>query len=220
MRDLAAVGVALLLGARHGAGPDHLAAVAALATRGGSPLPLALRFAAGHASVLLLATAALGALEVGGLASPWLERAGEIVSGAMLLALGIATLRRRRPVLHSHLHAHEGGLVHAHPHAHPDGKGEPHSHAHGAAALGGAFALAGLPSHLLTVAPVLAARDGLSRAACVAAFAAGILATMVAFGAAAGATIRHSARPERFARAASLAAVAVGAGWVAIRLFE
>ncbi len=220
MKDLAAVGVALLLGARHGAGPDHLAAVAALATRGGAALPLAVRFAAGHAGVLLLAAVGLGALDVGGLAPPWLERAGEIISGAMLLALGIATLRRRVPVLHSHLHAHEGGLVHAHPHAHPQGRGDRHSHPHGVVALGGAFALAGLPSHLLTVAPVLAAHGGLARAACVAAFGAGILATMLAFGAAAGATLRRSARPERFARAASLAAVAIGAGWIASRLFE
>src|SRR5262245_26412768 len=128
MRDLAAVGVALLLGARHGAGPDHLAAVAALATRGGSALGLAVRFAAGHAAVLLLATAGLEALEAGGLAPPWLERAGEVASGAMLLALGIATLRRRGPRLHSHLHAHEGGLVHAHPHAHPEASADRHAH--------------------------------------------------------------------------------------------
>ncbi|HET6204616.1 MAG TPA: hypothetical protein VFI25_17625 [Planctomycetota bacterium] len=221
MSDLPAVGLAFLLGARHGAGPDHLAAVAALATRGGSrwgALRLAARFAAGHSIVLLLATAALGALEVGGIAPLWLGRVGEILSGAMLVLLGLATLRPGQGYLHSHLHAHEGGEVHAHPHAHEGRDHGRHAHAHGAAALGGAFALAGLPSHLQNVAPVLVATGAVARAACVGAFAAGILATMVAFGAAAGAA--RSRRPAPYARAASFAAVGVGAVWVAVRLFE
>lgn len=216
MPDLLAIGLAFLLGVRHGAGPDHLAAVASLVAGGGGArrsLGLALRFAIGHSLVLLLAGGGLAAL--GGRLPPAFERVTEAGAGVLLVGLGLASLRRTGRYVHLHVHAHEGGIEHAHPHAHEGIEHASHSHPHAATALGGAFALSGLPSHLLNVAPLLAARGLLARGLCAAAFGAGIVATMAAFGLATREAIARSRSPRLLSAAISSVAAALGAVWVA-----
>ena len=216
MPGLLAIGLAFLLGARHGAGPDHLGAVASLVAGGGGArksLGLALRFALGHSLVLLLAGGGLAAL--GGHLSPAFERWTEAGGGVLLIALGLASLRSTTRYVHSHVHTHEGGIEHAHPHPHEGIEHAAHVHIHAAAALGGAFALSGLPSHLLNVAPLLAARGLLARGLCVGAFGAGIVATMTACGLATREAVARSRNPRLLSAAISTIAAALGVVWIA-----
>ena len=91
------VGVALLLGARHGFDADHLAAIDALARlHAASRRPRLARlsgllFASGHGAVVLLA-----ALWLHGRADAlpaWLDGAGSTVAALLLLLLGLVNLR-------------------------------------------------------------------------------------------------------------------------------
>ncbi len=92
------IGVALLLGIRHGFDADHLAAIDALARlhAGGERRPRLARlsgllFAAGHGAIVLLA-----ALWLHGRADAlpaWLEGAGSLVAALLLLLLGLLNLR-------------------------------------------------------------------------------------------------------------------------------
>lgn len=91
------IGVALLLGARHGFDADHLAAIDALARlHAGARRPRLARisgllFAAGHGAIVLLA-----ALWLHGRADAlpaWLEGAGSTIAALLLLFLGLVNLR-------------------------------------------------------------------------------------------------------------------------------
>jgi ABC-type nickel/cobalt efflux system permease component RcnA len=115
------IGVLLLgftLGLKHALEPDHLAAVATLAT-GATSLRRALRHGAmwgmGHTLTLL---AVGGTVLILGRQIP--KMTGdilELIVGLVLLWLGVDVIRRVRR-LHLHQHAHDDGTRHLHVHSH------------------------------------------------------------------------------------------------------
>jgi len=175
-----------LAGVLHGLGPDHLAAITAFGAVVGHDFRrvtfFSLRFAAGHAVVLL--GAALLA-HFGRLAMPvsW-ERGFDITAASILLLTGIAMfvgLLTGHISLHSHAHHHSHG-DHQHVHAHIGDPGQ-HKHGHGRLAflIGGLFALGGARS-LLVIVPVALAQTLTESLIRVAAFAFGIVVSMAAYG--------------------------------------
>jgi nickel/cobalt exporter len=186
---------ALVLGFLHGLGADHLMAIAALAVRprhgaarpSVTPFDVAVRFAIGHA-VLLLAGAAL-VLILGWQIPAVVEQTGERVGGVLLISMGLFTLWVVvSDRLYGHSHGHEHEAHHAHDHhvhwhfhfgrreAHP----APKQHAHGAGALGAVFAVSGLRA-LTLLAPALqggAAASLVTLLYLVGVFALGILLSM------------------------------------------
>src|SRR5262245_8684544 len=122
--------IGLLTGVRHALEADHVAAVAALATRTTSVRHtawLAAVWGAGHATSLMLVgglVIALGAALPQGLA-----RGFEMAAGLLLVYLGVDVLRRiRRQRVHFHVHRHDDGVRHVHAHAHQGA--EPHDPVH------------------------------------------------------------------------------------------
>jgi hypothetical protein len=192
---------ALALGFLHGLGADHLMAIASLAIKprhgrsGPTPFDVAIRFALGHA-VLLLAGSAL-VLLVGWQIPEVVEQAGERLGGVLLIGMGLFTLwvvASDRLYGHSHGHTHDGHDAHDHSqadHVHWHlhfGRRERHpasgDHAHGAGVLGAVFAVSGLRA-LTLLAPTLhgsAASSFLMLIYLVAVFALGILLSMSLFG--------------------------------------
>ena len=194
---------ALALGFLHGLGADHLMAIASLAIKprtgrpGPTPFDVAVRFAFGHA-VLLLAGSAL-VLLVGWQIPEVVEQTGERVGGVLLIGMGLFALwivASDRLYGHSHGHVHEGHLHPAHDASHADhvhwhlhlGRRDRHpssgDHAHGAGVLGAVFAVSGLRA-LTLLAPTLhgsATRSFVMLIYLVAVFAVGILLSMSLFG--------------------------------------
>ena len=125
--------IAVLLGLRHAADPDHLVAVSTLvATEPDRPARraagLGLSWGVGHATTLV----ALGLPVV--LFNRYLpqraQQAAEVLVGLVIMALALRLLFRwRRARLHAHPHAH-GGLVHRHLHRHSDEHVPRHDHEH------------------------------------------------------------------------------------------
>nr|WP_275949336.1 hypothetical protein [Nevskia ramosa] len=110
-----------LLGLRHATEPDHLVAVATLATRHGT-LPEALRqglaWGLGHTLTLLLIGSIVLVLEQA--LPPHFEQVLELGVCLMLVLLGVDVLRRtfiERPHFHAHRHA-PGEPAHLHEHSH------------------------------------------------------------------------------------------------------
>ena len=185
-------GTALTLGILHGLGADHLMAIATLAVntdqtdpveRHRGPLRVAVRFALGHALLLLVGAGSV--LLLGWQIPELVERGGEIVGGLLLIALGAFTLwvvAAERLYGHSHgtpawlgWHLHFGRRD-RHPAA--------HAHSNGAGLLGAVFAVSGLRA-LTLLAPELdgsAASSLLSLLYLVGVFAIGILLSMSLFG--------------------------------------
>lgn len=124
-----------LLGLRHAVEADHVAAVAALATRSAAVadrVKLAGAWGLGHAgTVLVLGVIVLG---LGLTLPPGLSRAFEGAVGVMLILLGLDVLRRLRAKrIHVHTHRHDDGRLHYHAHAHERSlvhEPEDHAHAH------------------------------------------------------------------------------------------
>ncbi len=125
-----AVLVAALVGLRHATDPDHLVAVATLAAgesnlgaRRGARMGLA--WGAGHATTLV----ALG-LPIVMYASYLPARAQQLAEaavGALIVALAVRLLvRRRRDLIHAHEHDHDGS---SHRHLHGHTSAEPRRHA-------------------------------------------------------------------------------------------
>jgi high-affinity nickel permease len=124
--------VAVLLGLRHAADPDHLVAVSTLvateperAWRRASRLGFA--WGLGHATTLV----ALGIPIV--FFSRYLpgdlQRAAEALVGAVIVALAVRLLRRwQTGRFHVHEHEHDG-IVHRHVHGHGEGRTHRHDHA-------------------------------------------------------------------------------------------
>jgi nickel/cobalt transporter (NicO) family protein len=195
MPQVLVTATALVLGFLHGLGADHLMAIAALAVRprhqaartGPTPFDVAVRFAVGHA-VLLLAGAGL-VLVLGWQIPAIVEQAGERVGGVVLIGMGLFTLWVVvSDRLYGHSHGHEHDPHHAHDHhvhwhfhfgrreAHP----APWQHSHGAGALGAVFAVSGLRA-LTLLAPALqggAAASLVTLLYLVGVFALGILLSM------------------------------------------
>ena len=206
----------LLLGMRHAAEPDHLAAVASLSAGTRDRLSTVIRGAtwgAGHTIALV----AVGALSLGlGLRipdTPWFDRG----VGVMLAVLGVnVLLRLRRQRIHVHLHRHEDGRIHLHAHRHgpDDPHAEHHPHAHHrrlelkAACVGMLHGLAGSAALMLVMASAMTSRwTGL---AYLAIFGVGSIAGMALLSAAIAAPLGVSARRFAGAHAALEWAIAIG----------
>lgn len=217
---------ALLLGFVHGLGADHLAAIAALSIgsrartfdHASHPFRIAIRFAFGHAALLALGASA--ALILGWSIPAVLERAGEMVGGALLVLLGSAGLwlawtARVYGHAHPHWHLHLGR-----PERHPTlGAHTPIS-----LLLGAVFAVSSLRA-LVLLAPF---GQGLDAAAAslafllwlIVVFASGIIISMSLFGIVL-ARVMSAAAMARVSRGAGLvtgiASIGLGFYWILLR---
>jgi hypothetical protein len=220
---------ALFLGFLHGLGADHLMAIAALSLGGAADsavaqrtraLSVAVRFACGHALLLLVGAASLIAL---GWSLPIVfERASEILGGILLIALGAVALvgvRAGRIYGHTHLHGRERA-PHWHLHVgRPDHHPAPSSHSHLPTMVGAAFAVSSLRA-LITLAPFggqIHAAPLWTLIVLIAVFAAGILLSMSLFGVA-FARVMSAAVAARLGAAATIVmavtSIALGTFWV------
>ncbi|MGH3091914.1 MAG: hypothetical protein ACRDOG_06250 [Gaiellaceae bacterium] len=124
--------VALLLGLRHAADPDHLAALTTLlagserrSARAGALLGLA--WGLGHAATLV--AFGLPLLLIGAALPESARRGFEAAVGLIVVALALRLLRQwRSGRFHIHEHEHEGGLRHAHLHGHAHETRHEHKH--------------------------------------------------------------------------------------------
>lgn len=184
-------------GVLHGFGPDHLAAITAYGAMQGRSFRrvtfFSMRFAGGHVVVICIA-ALLAHFGRWALPASW-ERGFDLFAASLLIFTGIALaigLLTGKLSLHAHSHHHHGG-DHRHFHAH---FGDPvqHEHAHGRMAwlLGGLFALGGARS-LLLIVPVAVAQTLTLSMLRIAAFAAGIVVAMSAYGLVAGGLLSRTA---------------------------
>jgi nickel/cobalt transporter (NiCoT) family protein len=84
----------LVIGARHGLDPDHLATIDALTRLGRirSRLLVGLLFSLGHGAVVTLASVAVQALGHQQFVPPWFEMGGTLVSAFLLICLGSLNL--------------------------------------------------------------------------------------------------------------------------------
>lgn len=192
----------LLLGAWHVvSGPDHLAAIAPLATSSNpsrSPWRTGLSWGLGHASgvllvgLLLLAFGTLLPLEALGV---WSER----IVGVMIVGVGLWGLWR---VQHPHEHDHA------------------HTHARGPAfVIGAVHGLAG-SSHLYGVLPALALGEG-QRVGYLIAFGIGSVIAMAGFSSLLALVIERVPGSRDVVRTwalrfASIAAVVIGVAWLLV----
>lgn len=194
----------VLLGVRHALEADHVAAVAAMASRSRTlcdHVKLASAWGLGHGGALLILGVILTAL---GLSMPESVLRGlEALVGVVLMALGLDVLRRaRRRRVHFHIHAHRDGTVHVHAHAHDpadsahDSAAHEHEHPHGALSrallVGSMHGMAG--SAALALIPLHSSGSALQALIYLTAFAAGSTAGMVLFSVAISVPLRLSAR--------------------------
>jgi sulfite exporter TauE/SafE len=131
-----------LLGLRHAADADHVAAVATIATRSRSLAHSVLQGVAwgtGHTLTLMLIGGPV--LLFGAIVPAQTAHMLELAVGVMLILLGADALNRlRRERVHFHAHRHADGVEHFHAHSHPDARAphdpaQPeHQHPHGFAA--------------------------------------------------------------------------------------
>lgn len=204
------------------AGPDHLAAVAPLASarRGLRAAGAGARWGVGHA----LGVAVVGLVAVvlrGVLPAGWLEAASgwsERLVGVVLVGIGLWGLRRAFGTrVHAHAHEHDGAR-HVHVHVH-----EPaiehtgpaaHVHTHAAFAVGVLHGLAG-SAHVFGVLPALAL-PVLPGLLWLAGFGLGTIAGMGGFAAGLGVIAGRGAGRWHRAVAGSCAglALAVGGFWL------
>jgi hypothetical protein len=213
-------------------GPDHLAAIAPLASDGrrrqswlvGAQAGALWGF--GHSSgvflVGLLALLFKDWLPLDALSS-WSER----LVGVVLVAIGLWGLHRAlRSRVHTHAHVHGGGLIHAHAHAHVHAHAEPatpvsgHTHTHAAFAVGILHGFAG-SSHFLAVLPALALPGLGASLGYLTGYGVGTIAAMSGFASAIGfvATRLHYTGPSAarwLLSGCSVAAVLVGAAWLSL----
>ena len=226
-REVILTASALSLGFLHGLGADHLMAIASLAMGsdgrpvGGAraPFRVAVRFALGHAIVLLVGAG--GVLLVGWQIPELVERTGEMVGGALLVLMGAFTLW---VVAADRLygHTHRKGWMDWHVHfgqrdAHPAA----HAHQAGAGLLGAVFAVSGLRA-LTLLAPELssavAAPSLMTLLYLVGVFAVGILLSMSLFGIVLARVLGSVAASAAVGRTAALvtavASIGLGAYWL------
>jgi sulfite exporter TauE/SafE len=153
-----------LLGLKHAAEADHLAAVSTIVTERKSLFGSALvggLWGLGHTISLLIAGVLVLLLNFQ--ISEQTERALEFCVGLMLVLLGLNVLRKilRGGELHFHEHEHEGH-VHAHPHIH-EHQDTPHTH-HGfslsprSVFVGMVHGLAGSAALMLFIVPTIESR--------------------------------------------------------------
>jgi ABC-type nickel/cobalt efflux system permease component RcnA len=208
-------------------GPDHLAAIAPIASdQRRLPWTTGALWGLGHSSgVLVVGLSALWLRDWLPLdaVSSWSERA----VGVVLIGIGLWGLHRalRR---HVHTHPHSHGPVrheHAHVHATPQTDGATpgpvsHAHTHAAFLVGVLHGLAG-SSHLIGVLPALALPGLLASIGYLGGYGAGTVVgmTLVAGaigGVAARARARHLDAPRWLLSATSTLALLVGAAWLVL----
>lgn len=219
----------LLAGSAHiFAGPDHLAAVAPLATtQKRRQWLLGLLWGAGHSGgVWLLAVLALllrSTLPID-IISHWSER----LVGVVLILVGLWGIRRLIGTrVHAHVHRHDDeDAEHVHLHVHADGidDAHPHTHEHTHSALGVGLlhGLAGT-SHMLGILPAVAFAKLLESVGYVIGFGLGSMLGMTLFtwglGSLANAFERRGTRIYRtLAGASCAAAIVVGVTWLVLTL--
>ncbi len=218
------VSSALALGFVHGLGADHLMAIAALSLGAAGETPalqrarafgVAVRFAIGHALLLALGAGAL--LALGWSLPAVVERGGEVLGGALLIALGSAGLWS---VLSGRVygHSHPPRLWHLHL-GRRDRHPLPSAHSHLPTILGAAFAVSSLRA-LTMLAPfgsTLSSSPLPTLLLLIAVFGVGILLSMSLFGVA-FARAMSAAIAARLGRAAALlmatASMALGVFWI------
>ncbi|MFN2468666.1 MAG: hypothetical protein ABR521_11120 [Gaiellaceae bacterium] len=124
--------IAVLLGLRHAADPDHVAAVATLIASGkerGDRLAARLGAAWGLGHALSLFAFGVPIVLYERFLPDPLQKATEATIGAVIVALALwLLLRWRRGVFHVHLHGHDGQGRHVHGHTHAPGREHPHRH--------------------------------------------------------------------------------------------
>lgn len=213
----------------HGLGADHLMAIAALSVgpdaaavaspvRRARALGVAMRFAIGHALLLAVGAGALVAL---GWTLPLVvERGGEMLGGALLVAMGgvgLWGLAAGRVYGHSHRHGNESA-PHWHLHV---GRPERHPgaavHSHLPTVVGAAFAISSLRALTLLspFGPRLETAPLPMLLGLIAVFAIGIVLSMSLFGIAFGRLMSAAA----IARVGRTAAILMAAGSIALGLF-
>lgn len=217
-------------------GPDHMAAIAPLASDGRKRFwATGALWGLGHSSgvfvVGLVALTFRSWLPIDALSS-WSER----IVGVVLIAIGLWGLRRALSTrVHSHPHAH-GPVTHAHLHAHdrphthaPQGNASieadarvtsAHNHTHAAFAVGVLHGLAG-SSHFLGVLPALGLPDVGSSVSYLTGYGLGTVAGMTLFASvmgllAARAQVSGPRATRWLLSACSTAAIIVGAAWLAL----
>ena len=187
------ISTALALGFVHGLGADHLMAIAAISVGGAGhaarpgAFGIALRFALGHAVLLVAGTGVVFVLDWN--VPLFVERSGEVTGGCLLIALGAAGLLAAltgRVYGHSHPH---GDHSHTHWHLHigrPDRHPLPSAHSHMPTILGTLFAVGGLRALTLLVpfggGGDLGDSSVLALLGLVVIFAFGVLLSMCVFG--------------------------------------
>src|ERR671922_2127936 len=129
---LALVGVvAIVLGLRHAADPDHLAAVTTLIATGKdraarAAARLGLSWGLGHATSLF--AFGLPIVLFKAYLPERVQQGAETAVGVLIAGLAVWLLVRwRRGLFHLHLHEHEGDR-HLHVHDHRPGRRHPHQH--------------------------------------------------------------------------------------------
>jgi ABC-type nickel/cobalt efflux system permease component RcnA len=122
----------LLIGMRHAMEADHLAAVAALATRSKGVRDTVLRGAVwglGHTLTLTLVGGVC--LLLNAAVPERVAHALELAVGVMLVGLGAEVLwRMHKRRIHVHVHSHDDGTVHLHAHSHVQEPVEAHEASH------------------------------------------------------------------------------------------
>jgi nickel/cobalt transporter (NicO) family protein len=220
---------ALSLGFLHGLGADHLMAIATLAVRtDGSagagrrePIRVAVRFALGHAMVLLVGAG--GVLLLGWQIPELVERTGEIVGGVLLILMGAFTLW---VVAAERLygHTHRAGWLNWHVHfGRRDRHPAPPAHSSRAGLLGAVFAVSGLRALTLLgpeLSPGGATASLLTLLYLVSVFAMGILLSMSLFGIVLSRMLGSQVMAAAVGRGAALvtavASIALGVYWVSV----
>lgn len=220
---------ALSLGFLHGLGADHLMAIAALAVNSDGaagagrrePMRVAVRFALGHALVLLVGAGAV--LLLGWQIPELVERTGEIVGGMLLILMGAFTLW---VVAAERLygHTHRAGWLNWHVHfGRRDRHPAPPAHSTRAGVLGAVFAVSGLRALTLLgpeLSPGGATASLLTLLYLVGVFAVGILLSMSLFGIVLSRLLGSQVMAAAVGRAAALvtavASIALGVYWVSV----
>lgn len=220
---------ALALGFLHGLGADHLMAIATLAVNADrenagaahhAPIRVAVRFALGHALLLLLGAGAV--LLLGWQIPVLVERTGEIVGGLLLILMGAFTLWVVwGDRLYGHSHPSADGWRRWHLHfGRRDRHPAPHAHSGVAGLLGAVFAVSGLRA-LVLLAPSLdggSASSLLTLIYLVGVFAVGIVLSMSLFGIVLARVLGSAWVVRTVGRGAALttalASIALGVYWV------
>ena len=203
------------LGCLHAFDADHVAAVSAFASKQPSAKKASLFgifWGLGHSSTLIvLGLVALG-LKIAIPAS--VQSYAETAVGAMLVFIGMWSLREAVRTRHAHVHRHEhDGYEHAHMHSHH--KSEEHGHRHSMFFVGAAHGVAGTAS-VLVIVPVTLAQSVLGAFSYLVFFSVGTMAAMGMFAYLLGAaTERVGLRSIAFVHGfAALLSLSVGTFWL------